>query len=256
MPWREPWSSKVRRRLYGLVMKLFPPRTHFVTEYLGAAFLVRPGGVGTLELAAKIWERPELDHLMARCSELRPSHLIDVGANFGLYTCILLKQNVVARAIAFEPVRSNVIQLETNLLMNEVRDRVDIQAVALGSENARHAMLLSEAARPDFAGDSGFGTVIDGGTPPVGAIEIDVVKFDDRFDFQNSALVIKIDVENYECRVLAGMEQTLRRNRCLVQIETVALRDETLRIMNGFGYAMTRDFAPNLVFENRASMTG
>lgn len=253
MPWREPWSSKVRRRLYGIAMKVFPRRNYFVTEYLGASFLVKPGGVSALEISARIWERPELEHLMERCSAVRPTHLIDVGANFGLYSCILLKRNAVARAVAFEPVRTNVIQLEANLLINGVHSRADVQDVALGSENARHAMLLAAVARPEFPEDSGFGTVIDSGTRPDSAIEIDVVRFDDRFDFSNDTLVIKIDVEDYECKVLAGMERTLRQNRCVVQVETHAMRDETHRIMDRFGYVMTRDFAPNLVFEKQSA---
>ena len=55
---------------------------------------------------------------MRRCTELRPDVFIDVGANIGLYSCILLKNAYVPRAILFEPDHQNVVQLKANLLIN------------------------------------------------------------------------------------------------------------------------------------------
>jgi dihydropteroate synthase len=63
-------------------------------------------------------------------------------------------------------------------------------------------------------------------------------------------LAIKIDVEHYECNVLAGMKRTLRENRCFVQIEAFETRDQVISIMAAAGYDLVADLSPNLVFDN------
>jgi hypothetical protein len=73
------WRNKIRRRFYSPYNKL-----------------------GGLEISAKIAEYPELKNFMSGAAAIKPDIFIDVGANFGLYTCILLKNRLVPRAILFE----------------------------------------------------------------------------------------------------------------------------------------------------------
>ena len=47
--------------------------------------------------------------------------------------------------------------------------------------------------------------------------EVNVVRLDDMLKFSGRRLAIKIDVEYYECKVLAGMKRVLRQNKCIVQ---------------------------------------
>jgi hypothetical protein len=61
-------------------------------------------------------------------------------------------------------------------------------------------------------------------------------------------LAIKIDVERYERKVLAGMARTLRDNRGIVQIEVLEAREETIGLMAAAGFKLADDFGPNLVF--------
>jgi hypothetical protein len=42
---------------------------------------------------------------MRVCAELKPDIFIDVGANLGLYTCVMMKNRLASRAILFEPDR-------------------------------------------------------------------------------------------------------------------------------------------------------
>jgi hypothetical protein len=42
---------------------------------------------------------------MSSAAAIKPDVFIDVGANLGLYTCVLLKNRLVPRAILFEPDR-------------------------------------------------------------------------------------------------------------------------------------------------------
>ncbi len=55
------------------------------------------------------------------------------------------------------------------------------------------------------------------------------MRFDDFVALTGQTLAIKIDVERYERKVLAGMARTLRDNRGIVQIEVLEAREETVR---------------------------
>ena len=59
---------------------------------------------------------------------------------------------------------------------------------------------------------------------------------------------IKIDIERYERKALAGMARTLRDNRGIVQIEVLEAREQTVAMMADAGYALMQEFPPNLVF--------
>jgi hypothetical protein len=78
--------------------------------------------------------------------------------------------------------------------------------------------------------------------------DVEVVRFDDFVALTGQALAIKIDVERYERKVLAGMARTLRDNRGTVQIEVLEAREETTALMTAAGFRLAQDFGPNLVF--------
>lgn len=254
MPWHEPLPSKIRRHVQKHISRAFPRKRYFVTDYLGASFLTDPGGIGTLELEAKIRERPELTHMMERCAALKPSAFIDVGANIGLYSCILLVNDVVPRAILFEPDRLNRIHLNANLLINGLLDRAEVHDFAVGAENTKLPLVPGAVAKQEYGmADGGFSMIVDGDVPEdANSYLVAVKRFDDQFDLAGQTLAIKLDIEHYECHALAGMERTLRTNRCVVHVESYILRAEVEKMMTGFGYRQTRDFMPNFVFENGA----
>jgi len=97
------WRNKIRRRFYSPYNKLVHRGRYFICRYFGAEFLVRSANVGGLEISAKIAEHGELKNFMRSAAAIKPDIFIDVGANLGLYTCILMKNRLVPRAILFEP---------------------------------------------------------------------------------------------------------------------------------------------------------
>ena len=243
MAWKESWPLKIRRRLRKPFNRAFHPRRYFISHYRGADFLLRPDGIGTLEMSAKIAEYPELTNFMRRCAELRPDAFLDIGANIGLYSCILLKNGAVSRAILFEPDRTNLVHLKANLLINGLLDRAEVHEVAVGDAAGRHYLAPGKI-------DGGFSRIVAGDRENGANYEVQVVRLDDLLALSGCKLAIKIDVEQYECNVLAGMARLLRENRCIVQIEAFETRDRVLSIMTAAGYNLTENFSPNFVFEN------
>ncbi len=114
------WRNKWRRRIYKPFNKIFHRGHYFVCSYFGADFLVRSVNVGGLEISAKIGEYPDLKNFVRSCAEIKPDVFIDIGANLGLYTCIVMKNGLAPRAILFEPDRRNRVHLRANLLINDL----------------------------------------------------------------------------------------------------------------------------------------
>lgn len=236
------WRNKLRRRFYKPFNKIVHRGHYFVCSYFGADFLVRSVNVGGLEISAKIGEYPELKNFMRRCTELKPDVFIDIGANLGLYTCVMMKNRLVPRAILFEPDRRNRVHLRANLLINDLIDGdIEIHEVALGAVPGKFRLV------PGPERDIGLSQIVENAGAADG-YDVDVVRFDDIVTLAGKTLAIKIDIERYERKALAGRARTLKDNRGIVQIEVLEAREETIGIMAAAGYALGQEFGPNLVF--------
>jgi FkbM family methyltransferase len=245
------WRNKWRRRVYKPFNKIFHRGHYFVCSYFGADFLVRSVNVGGLEISAKIGEYPELKNFVQSCTEIKPDVFIDIGANLGLYTCIVMKNGLAPRAILFEPDRRNRVHLRANLLINDLLEAdITINELALGAEPGKFRLV------PGPERDIGLSQIVENATAGEGqnhGYDVDIVRFDDLVQLAGKTLVgktlaIKIDIERYERKALAGMARTLRDNRGVVQIEVLEARDETVGLMSAAGFKLAQEFGPNLVF--------
>jgi FkbM family methyltransferase len=157
-----------------------------------------------------------------------------------------MKNRLVPRAILFEPDRRNRVHLGANLLINDLFDaNLEIHPLALGAEPGRFRLV------PGPERDIGLSQIVETARQEQGqgqGFDVEVVRFDDFVALTGQTLAIKIDVERYERKVLAGMARTLRDNRGIVQIEVLEAREETVGLMTAAGFRLTQDFGPNLVF--------
>ena len=235
------WRNKWRRRFYKPSNRLVHRGHYFVCSYFGADFLVHSENVGGLEISAQIGEYRELTNFVRVCSELKPDVFIDIGANLGLYTGVMMKNRLAPRAILFEPDRRNRVHLRANLLINDLLDaNIAINEVALGAAPGKFRLV------PGPERDIGLSQIVeDAGNE---GYEVEIARFDDIVTLTAQTLAIKIDIERYERKALAGMARTLRDNRGIVQIEVLEAREETIGLMAAAGYALTDEFPPNLVF--------
>jgi FkbM family methyltransferase len=121
---------------------------------------------------------------------------VDVGAYIGGYTLIAAGA-CGARAIAVEPDPDNRRDLQHNLELNQLTSRVDVVASAVGDARPTVAMTPnagSTARVLERAGDASF--------------EVEMITLDDVVGDRLPSF-LKIDVEGFESRVLAGGRRTL-----------------------------------------------
>lgn len=132
---------------------------------------------------------------------LRPGDLmVDVGANVGSYT-VLAAGAAGARVIACEPVPTTFAALATNVAVNALGDRVELQPVGVGASAGELVMT---------AGGDTTNHVLRDGERADETVRVVVKRLDDIVGDRAPALV-KVDVEGFEREVLSGGGATLTR---------------------------------------------
>jgi FkbM family methyltransferase len=131
-----------------------------------------------------------------------PGLFVDVGANFGWYTCAVASI-AGARIIGIEPDAENCAALRANIDRNELRNVVVFHG-AVGSQPG----LLAMARRSP--GNSGTVAVASGPVPGSGSYWTGSMPLQDLLNAlaqpASRPVLIKIDVEGYEPQVLAGLD--------------------------------------------------
>ena len=168
--------------------------------------------------------------------------LFDVGANVGMYT-IWAAVTRGARVFAFEPESQNYALLNRNILLNNLQDRVrafcvgvsdkqeftDLQMAGMVAGGSCHA--VGEALdykREPFTVGFGQGCV---------AFRLDDLVTEGGLPVPNH---IKVDVDGFEAKVIAGAARTLRKSAVkslLIEVNP-ALADhrEMVRTLNEIGF--------------------
>jgi FkbM family methyltransferase len=137
--------------------------------------------------------------------------IIDVGANFGIYTYFAATHARQSRLIAYEPAPRVAALFERNLARNGWTERVDVRRAGVSANAGSMTFYVREndhesTFEPDLA------TVDD----VRDRIQVPIVALDDVFEreaIDPSRALLKIDVEGHEMRVLDGLERTLRQSQ-------------------------------------------
>ncbi len=236
------WKLAVsaRKRWHRLRRLWRPDRKVEDCWYFGAHFKVAPNDVIGHEMLLQRFEWLQIPAMLQACRELKPAAFIDIGANFGLYTCIIGRQKLAERLIAFEPNRAVVECLRTHLVLNGIAG-VEIHETAVGATWQKAALSL---------GAPGFDALSSVVPAHPGGYEIEVVSLDETLSFAGKPLVVKIDVEGYELEVLAGAKNLFTRNYGYAQIEFFEQprAGAVIDMMAQFGWTMADHIVDDLIF--------
>jgi FkbM family methyltransferase len=181
-----------------------------------------PGKVIACMRVGKPYERPLLEHIY----RLGLTGLaVDVGANVGNHT-MWLAAVCGLHVAAFEPIVP--MQLQSNVVLNNLEDRVDIYPDALGAVNGEYLKHVGEGKLRKPRNN--------GSHADIRIHTLDSYKLED-------VTLIKIDVEGMEAAVLRGGEETIRRDRPVIFAEEWAGNPKWHRqiaaVLEPWGYHMT-----------------
>ena len=173
------------------------------------------------------------------------STLFDVGANLGMYTIYAAVMRR-AKVFAFEPEALNYAELNKNIYLNDLHERVLAYCLALSDVDKVDRLLLSDfgigISYHDFEENS---WTEDKQFSPDWHVSRDNRRPQGSIGFRLDSLVagglpvpdhIKIDVDGLEHRVVKGMLETLQRPQLkTVLVEINFDNQENLRIIDAMG---------------------
>jgi FkbM family methyltransferase len=122
---------------------------------------------------------------------------VDIGANVGVYT-ILASAVRGAKTTAIEPIPSTFRQLNANIRINDICDKVTAMNMGLGRENAKVWFTADLGTRNH---------VITNHNLEPNALELPVRRLDDII--KDFPIGVKIDAEGFEHEVLDGGDRVL-----------------------------------------------
>jgi FkbM family methyltransferase len=164
--------------------------------------------------------------------------VIDVGANRGNFAlaCVRLVGEA-GKVICFEPNPSVAQKFEREISANSIKN-ISLHQAGLGAE----ATVLTLSVPLVNSGEATFG-VIDYEAKDVYEVNVPVLVGDQALAGERPNL-IKIDVEGFECKVITGLTETLRRDKPIVITEVVphhlercgASYKQLLALMTDLGY--------------------
>lgn len=209
--------------LFDFVPLEFAPNTHLKLEYKDVGHqAIAFCGFYELEVSRRIVALAKQGGL-----------LVDVGANYGYFSCLWAASNPENRVIAFEASPRNVAPLRENIAKNHFEAQVDIYDVALGREVGNLPFnVMSEE-------QTGWGGLCL--NDEMNTINVPVITLD-QFLAQTTCQtieVLKIDTEGADTWVLEGAYQLLREKKIKhiffeenkVRMSALGILSETAKIL-------------------------
>ena len=142
--------------------------------------------------------------------------VVDVGANAGLFSHMIFCLNPRASVVAFEPLP--LLNQKLDKWRQRIRMDLDVRPKAVGRN-------MGEAVMESPHGYDGVSRICVSDQPAGKTFRVPVTTLDQELAGKEVFLV-KIDVEGYECEVLAGAKQTLSKTRfVIVEAHTAEHRD-------------------------------
>ncbi|HHT48745.1 MAG TPA: FkbM family methyltransferase [Firmicutes bacterium] len=147
-------------------------------------------------------------------SIIKPKMVVyDIGANIGIYSLILGRENPRCQIHAFEPETVNFWKLLRNIELNKLTN-VTPHLVAIGAK--REIRYLSLQGQCAGLGQHSFQKTVSNLTIPVSVWDLDSYIKKKKISPPD---LVKIDVEGFELQVLKGMKKLLAAKKTRLMIE-------------------------------------
>ena len=143
-------------------------------------------------------------------------HIVDVGANTGIFSLLVARLYPACRVHAFEPFPPAADLLEANIRLNAL-ENVLVRRAALSDYTGNLPLFFNNALRLTQ------GASLQARSDRVNQVEVPVVRLDDYLLSEGISEIelLKIDVEGYEHQVLWGAEKTIAACRPHIICEVI-----------------------------------
>ena len=178
----------------------------------------------------KTYEIEEINILTQLIRNNSVTKFIDIGANCGFYSFQFAMEKL--DVFAFEPNSDALLKMNSTIDQNKnLKNKIKIYPFGLSNNNS--IMQMRSMIKYGYTQTGGSSVTIEKQSLE-NKYKIYEAKFkigDEILNFQNSNLAIKIDVEGHELNVLKGIQNLLKKNKCVLQIE---IFKKNYHIVNSF----------------------
>ncbi|MDC0621487.1 FkbM family methyltransferase [Candidatus Pelagibacter sp.] len=178
----------------------------------------------------KTYEIEEINILTKLIRNNSVTKFIDIGANCGFYSFQFAMEKL--DVFAFEPNSDALLKMNNTIDQNKnLKNKIKIYPFGLSNNNS--IMQMRSMIKYGYTQTGGSSVTIEKQSLE-NKYKIYEAKFkigDEILNFQNSNLAIKIDVEDHELNVLKGIQNLLKKNKCVLQIE---IFKKNYHIVNSF----------------------
>jgi len=146
-----------------------------------------------------------------------PGHALDIGANIGFYSLVLAAAGW--HVTAFEPMAANSVLMEATLCKNpSLKPKITLNKVGLGGKDDHCIIISGDGNLGDGSMKCGADAVKfqhDGQEGYHQRASVEIRRLDDILEQQKveSINFVKMDVEGFECNVMAGGQSLLTKFR-------------------------------------------
>lgn len=201
------------------------------------------------------YEPVQPQFLVAMAARLRDTVFFDIGANIGAYCILVGGRETFSEVLAFEPNPFCYAELERNVALNQLRQKIRCLEVALSDREGTAVFGFTSR----FGGDGGlqethlFSHLLQSEAP------VTLQRLDTVFPGKDRMVALKIDVEGHELNVLKGAERVLSENRGVLQIEihdASPQKADTLALLGRLGWSPVVRIGADHYFSNLAELQG
>jgi FkbM family methyltransferase len=212
-----PLIKKIYSRILNIILN---SRGEFIVKFKNVRLFINvKDPIDKIIFYRNEYEEKQIKFLSDWIKKNKPYIFIDIGANFGIYSLRISKLFKMLKVIAFEPVLTTFNKLKMNIKINNLGKRIKTYNVGLSNANGLKKMVALK--RRNYIQSGGFSFNI----PKRKLTNEEIsqynktLKGDGVLKFKKKKIVVKIDVEGYENKVLLGIKNLLKNNKILLQIE-------------------------------------
>lgn len=141
---------------------------------------------------------------------IKIKNLIDIGANIGSISIPAIKRNLVNKSYAIEPVPENYKILKTNIILNDIEEKIEAYNFALSDKDDE---IVEMEISDDNFGDHRVKKLVKfniHGEEKREIINVKTKKFDTLFNEINlKETLVKIDTQGYEAIILSAANKLI-----------------------------------------------
>ena len=175
------------------------------------------------------FEKQEIDFLINQIELNKINYFLDVGANCGYYSLKISKEIPSIKILSFEPNIEAYTKFQKTLEKNlDLSKKITLENFGLSDQSAK--LKMQSLLKFGYA-QTGGASVIDKNSDTKNfTFYANFIVGDDYIKLTDEKISIKIDVEGHELNVLKGIQNTIKENDCILQIEI--FRNNFLKVNN------------------------